>query len=102
MFLLFVTILGPILVFLLTWVAATVYRLYFPEEPLPFEKDPIVLRERATNAGESIPVGVREIRADQRRKRRKATITRVDYHYAWGGSDGFPEAWHEDLWRRRN
>jgi len=102
MFLLFATILGPIFVFLLTWVAATAYRLYFPEEPLPFERDPVVMREKARRAGQSVPVGVREIRADQRRKKRKSAVQFPDYHYAWGGSDGFPEAWREDLWRRRN
>ncbi len=95
-------LIGPILFFLLTWVVATVYRLYFPEHPLPFEEDPVVLREEATSRGNSIPVGVREIRADQRRKRRQGVPHMPDYHYAWGGSDGFPEAWRDDLWQRRN
>jgi hypothetical protein len=99
---LFATILGPILVFLITWIAATAYRIYFPEEPLPFERDPVVVREKATRAGQSIPVGVREIRADQRRKKRQDAIRYPEYHYARGWSDGFPEAWREDLWRRRN
>jgi hypothetical protein len=97
---LFFVLIGPILVFLIIWVGATVYRLYFPERPLPFEQDPVVKRERATLEGESIPVGVREIRADQRRERRQEDVT--VYNYAWGGSEGLPEEWHEDLWRRRN
>lgn len=101
MLLLLATLVGPILFFLLAWVVATVYRLYFPEHPLPFEKDPVVLREKATASGESIPVGVREIRADQRRNRRQRAQTPA-YTYAWGGSDGFPEDWRDDLWRRRN
>ncbi|NBC84940.1 MAG: hypothetical protein GVY25_01955 [Bacteroidetes bacterium] len=101
--LLFFTILGPIIVFLLLWVAATAYRIYFPEQPLPFERDPVVLREKARRAGQSVPVGIREIRADQRRQKRKdAQVLSPDYHYSWGGSDGFPDAWREDLWRRRN
>lgn len=97
---LFIVLVGPVLVFLLLWVGATVYRLYHPEEPLPFREDPVVQRERATAEGTPVPVGVREIRADQRRTRRQADTGA--YHYAWGGSDGIPEAWHEELWRRRN
>lgn len=101
MLLLLALLLGPILFFMITWVIATVYRLYFPERSLPFERDPVVIRERATAKGESVPVGVREIRADQRRARRQGT-RQSTYTYAWGGSDGFPEAWHENLWQRRN
>jgi hypothetical protein len=97
---LFFVLVGPILVFLVVWVGATVYRLYFPEHPLPFEQDPVVQRERATMEGESIPVGVREIRAHQRRERRQEDVT--VYNYAWGGSEGLPDEWREDLWRRRN
>jgi hypothetical protein len=97
---LFFVLIGPILVFLIIWVGATVYRLYFPEHPLPFDQDPVVKRERATLEGESVPVGVREIRADQRRERRQEDIT--VYNYAWGGSEGLPDEWREDLWRRRN
>mgnify|MGYP001165968637 CR=1 FL=1 len=101
MFILFVTLVGPIVFFMLTWVVATVYRLYFPEHPLPFEHDPVMVRQRAIAAGKSVPVGVREIQADERHRRRRAARER-SYHYAWGGSDGLPEQWEEDLWRRRN
>lgn len=97
---LFFVLVGPLLVFLMIWVGATVYRIYFPEHPLPFAEDPVVRRERATVEGESVPVGVREIRADQRRERRREDVT--VYNYAWGGSEGLPEEWYEDLWRRRN
>lgn len=97
---LFFVLVGPILLFLVIWVGATVYRLYYPERPLPFEEDPVMKRERATVEGDSVPVGVREIRADQRRERRQKDVT--VYNYAWGGSEGVPEEWREDLWRRRN
>lgn len=97
---LFFVLIGPILVFLMIWVGATVYRLYYPERPLPFEEESVVQRERATMEGKSVPVGVREIRADQRRARRQEDVT--IYNYAWGGSEGVPEEWREDLWRRRN
>lgn len=101
MLVLLVILLGPILFFMVTWAIATVYRLYFPERSLPFEEDPVVIRERATAKGKSVPVGVREIRADQRRARRQGA-QQSSYTYAWGGSDGFPEEWHENLWKRRN
>jgi len=97
---LFFVLIGPVLVFLIIWVGATVYRIYYPELPLPFEQDSVVQRERASLEGKSVPVGVREIRADQRRERRQENVT--VYNYAWGGSEGLPEEWHEDLWRRRN
>jgi hypothetical protein len=101
MLLLLATLVGPIVFFLLTWVVATVYRLYFPERPLPFERSPIVLRERATAQGENVPVGVREIREDQRRNRRQKEAQAPYQYHAWGET-GIPDEWHEDLWRRRN
>lgn len=100
MSLLFVVLVGPVFFLLLIWVGATVYRLYNPEQPLPFEEDPVVKRERATAEGTPMPVGVREIRADQRRSNRQSS--RNEYHYAWGGSDGVPDSWYDELWRRRN
>jgi hypothetical protein len=97
---LFFVLVGPVLVFLLIWAGATVYRLYFPEYPLPFDQNTVVKRERATANGERVPVGVREIRADQRREHRQENVT--IYNYAWGASEGVPESWREDLWKRRN
>ncbi|WP_051141312.1 hypothetical protein [Salisaeta longa] len=101
MVLLLATIVGPIALFLMAWVVATAYRLYFPEEPQPYHQHPVMIRERARAAGRAVPVGVREIQADQRYKRRREEAV-VQYHYAWDSSDGFPEAWREELWARRN
>jgi hypothetical protein len=100
MSLLFFVLVGPVLVFLLIWVGATVYRLYYPQHPLPYEEDPALQRREAARNGGCVPVGVREIREDQRRKRRQKDVT--VYNYAWGGSEGLPDEWREDLWRRRN
>jgi len=97
---LFFVLVGPILVFLMIWAGAAVYRLYYPEYPLPFGDDDVVKRAEAPSQGERIPVGVREIRADQRRERRQENVT--IYNYAWGASEGVPESWKEDLWKRRN
>jgi len=97
---LFFVLIGPILVFLVIWAAAAVYRLYFPERPLPFAQDDIMGPADAAPNGEYVPVGVREIRARQRRERRQEDVT--IYNYAWGASEGVPESWKEDLWHRRN
>ena len=96
----FAAVAVPVLFFMLTWVLTASYRICFPEEPLPFEKDRAALRQRTTTKGENVPVGVREIREDQRwRQRRRAEAV---YHYAEGGSIGLPSMWKEDLWERRN
>jgi hypothetical protein len=91
----------PTLFCMLTWVVVTVYRLYSPERPLPFELDPVFIRERAAAAGESLPVGAREIREDQRRYLGRQARTPYHYYAAFG-SEGLPPAWKEDLWLRRN
>ena len=100
MYLVFALIAVLTLFFMLAWVIVTVSRLCFPEKPLPLDRDPVMIRHRAMASGESVPVGVREIREDQQRYRVAHRL--VPYVYLEGGSDGFPAAWREDLWRRRN
>jgi hypothetical protein len=106
MLLLFATVVGPIFFFLLVWVAATVYRLYFPERPLPFEEDPVMKRKQATEEGQHVPVGLRDIRADQRhRRRQRAQEQEPDgetSRFVWHPSGSVPETWYDDLWQRRN
>jgi len=97
---LFFVLVGPILVFLVIWAAAAVYRLYFPERALPFAQDDSAWRSEAASRGEYVPVGVREIRARRRREGHREDVT--IYNYAWGASEGVPESWKEDLWHRRN
>jgi hypothetical protein len=97
---LFFVLVGPILVFLVIWAAAAAYRLYFPERAFPFAKGDTMWRAEAMADEEYVPVGVREIRARQRREQRQEDVT--IYNYAWGASEGVPEAWKEDLWHRRN
>lgn len=99
MYLLFAGLVGVTFFALLVWAGTMVYRLYHPERARPFDEHPVVQRERAAARGEQVSVGVREIRADRRRERRKEGPCR---EYVWGRSDGIPEAWREDLWRRRN
>lgn len=100
MFVLLAIVAAPILFFMLAWVAATAYRIYFPDRPMPLAKDAVVVRRRRAALGKHVPVGVREIREDQRRYLRQQV--RVPYHYAGSASEGLPSAWMEDLWRRRN
>jgi len=97
---LFLVVVGPVLVILVVWVGATVYRLYNPERPRPFEDDPVLERAQSSADGHPVPVGVREIRADQRRSRRQSDAGM--YRYARGRSKGVPEAWQRALWQRRN
>lgn len=99
MYLLFAGLVGVTFFALLIWAGTMVYRLYHPERVRPFEEHPVVQREKAAARGERVSVGVREIRADRRRERRKEALGR---DYVWGRSDGIPEEWREDLWQRRN
>lgn len=100
MFFLFAALVASTFFLLLIWAGATVYRLYHPENPRPFGEPSFLQRETPTAKGERVPVGIREIRADQRRKRRKQNEGVASY--TWGRSEGVPDPWFEDLWRRRN
>lgn len=95
----FALLVGSTLLVLVFWAGTMVYRLYHPEQPRPFAEPPVVQREQAAEEGKAVPVGVREIRADRRRERR---TQEVQSSYAWGRSQGIPDAWHDDLWHRRN
>lgn len=102
MYLTFAFLAAPLLFFMLVWVAVTAYRIYFPEKSIPFNRDPVVQRWWVGAAERGIPVGVREIREDQR-ERHRATTPMPSYHYANGYSlEGLPEDWIEDLHLRRN
>lgn len=97
MHVLFLLVVAPLFFFLLTWVVATVYRLYFPEYPLPLRSDAVRTRQRRSATGEHVSVGVREIREDQRRE-----VHSVSYRYAGFPSGQLPDDWAEDLYERRN
>lgn len=90
----------PVLFFMLTWAVVTVCRLVFPEEPVPAEHDPVLVRQEAALQGAYVPVGAREIREDRRYHLR--AYPPAPYRYVHGVSEGLPEIWAEDLWRRRN
>ncbi len=99
-FALFAIIAVPILFFMLTWVVVTACRIFFPEKPLLVDRDAALFRRHATQEGASIPVGIREIREDQRYLNHDAPQS--TYHFAHGDSEGLPLCWFEDLHGRRN
>ena len=90
----------PILFFMITWVAVTACKILFPPKESDVEQDPGRIRHIATKQGYSIPVGVREIREDQRYFTEQ--IKQTTYHYEQGDSEGLPMNWYEELANRRN
>lgn len=100
LYLTFAILVAPILFFVFTWAAVTAYRLLAPEKPILPGGDPVVVRKRATESGQYVAVGVREIREDQRLLFRDQI--RSPYYYSAGFSEGLPSIWMEDLWQRRN
>lgn len=85
---------------MLTWVVATVYRLYVPEAPLRSESDSVVrLSPRLRTINVPVAVGAREIKENQRRQLSASTS---HYSLSNGLSSGVPSDWVEDVWRRRN
>lgn len=98
--LIFLLVAVPVAFCMLTWVVATIYRLYFPETSIGSAPARIVRlppRLRPTNMAEA--VGVREIKENQRRQF-GSSVAR--YSYANGFSNGVPNDWVDDVWRRRN
>ena len=99
-FALFAIVAIPILFFMLTWVVVTACRIFYPEKPLLIERSEAAVRRRVTRKGASVPVGVREIREDQRNYQRRSP--QESYHYEHGDSEGLPLCWYEELHHRRN
>lgn len=85
---------------MMTWVIATAYRLYFPEKPIPLEKElTFVSRIQPASSQLPVPIGVRQIKEDQRRRRQSRSVS---YDFSNGISNGVPSDWLDDVWRRRN
>ncbi len=95
----FVVAVVPVVVFMAVWAMVTMYRILTPERPLPFVRDKAAERRAARARGESVGVGFREIHDDMRTHVRELA---GPYHHAGGCSHGIPEAWIEDMNRRRN
>lgn len=89
----------PVAVFVAVWSAVTIFRILYPERPLPLGRDGAAERRAARSRGEAVGVGFREIREDMRTHARELARP---YHHAGGCSHGIPESWIEDVHRRRN
>ncbi len=90
----------PIAFCMLTWVIATIYRLYFPEPSIrvvPSRSIRLPLRVKSMSV--ALAVGVREIKENQRRQ---FSSSATHYSFENGLSSGVPSDWVDDVWRRRN
>ncbi len=90
---------GPAMVLMAVWASVTLFRILFPERPLPRARNQTAERRAAVERGESVAVGFREIHEDMRVHARDLARP---YHHTGGSSDGFPDDWLDDLHRRRN
>jgi hypothetical protein len=95
----FVLVAVPAAVFMAIWTAVTMWRILFPERPLPLVRNGAAERRAARARGEAVGVGFREIHEDLRAEARtkERALDRVG-----GRPTRIPEAWLEDLQRRRN
>lgn len=91
----------PALVLAVIWTVVTIWRLLWPERPLPFVPDRAAERRAATARGEAVPVGFREIHDDARAQARSLALP-YRYPVADGLPHHLPEPWLDDLNRRRN
>lgn len=89
----------PTVLGMFAWALTVVYRLCFPARRPAYRVTPVLVR-RWAEVGEEVPVGVREIRENQRRVLAEQDYVR--YSYTGGISRGLPAAWVEDLQHRRN
>ena len=96
-FLLFIAV--PILLCMCAWVVLTVHRICFAPRQVTYRADRVLIRRQA-EVHEVVPVGVREIRENQRRVQQEQPSVR--YSYSEGYSQGVPSVWIEEIWRRRN
>lgn len=98
--LIFLIVAIPIVFCMITWVVATAYRLYFPEKTRPLERDlTFVSQFKPAHPELPVPIGVREIKEDERRRRLSQSAS---YLFTHGMSSGVPSDWLDDVWQRRN
>lgn len=99
----FVVAAVPALIFMAIWTVVTALRLLRPERSLPVMRNGVVERRAAGARGEALGVGFREIREDLKARQRAQTQEKTGAPDPVGEKAGrIPEAWLEDLYRRRN
>jgi hypothetical protein len=95
----FVLVALPAAVFMAVWTAVTMWRILYPERSLPLVRNGIAERRAARVRGEAVGVGFREIHEDLRAEARERARALDGVE---GRPSGIPEAWIDDLYRRRN
>jgi hypothetical protein len=99
----FVVAVIPAAIFMAVWTAVTVMRILFPEHSLPLLRNGVAERKAARTRGEAVGVGFREIHEDLRAKAREREREKARASEHRNEPVGrIPEAWIEDLYRRRN
>lgn len=97
MHVIFIAAVLPPLIVIMAWAAITAIRICIPERRTPSVQHRIWIRQQMEEARESTPVGVSEIRENQRRLLRK-----VQQAYSLSGARRVVDIWADDLWTRRN
>lgn len=100
-FMIFVMMVIPIAFFMIVWTIGVAYRLLAVEEPNPTPNDVAVLRKRMAEEGMGVPVGIREIREDQRCLDAFGDSSE-EYVYEGLPRYSLPHCWIENLEQRRN
>lgn len=96
MFLLF----ASILLVVVLWAVVCLCRICFPDRPAPLTNNPVEVRRELTEKGEAVPVGVHEIREDQRYLHTHRQV--AEYSYERDVYANLPAAWWDDLRQRCN
>ena len=92
---------GSIGMLVLMWTIVYAIQYVRPDGPLPLHKDPELVRRIQLKAGMKSKVRFSDIR-NLERSRVLFGQDDDDYQFIEGSSTGWPEAWVEDLYRRRN
>lgn len=91
----FLAVALPVVLLMAVWSGVMMYRILFPERPLPFEA--AGRRQRAVRRGEAVPVRLRDILEDQ------ALRAETPADPAAGAPPrSEPHPFADDLWARRN
>ncbi len=98
----FLVVIGAsIAVFFLQWVIVYALQFIRPDSPLPAHKDPHLVRRLQMKAGKRTSVRFSDIRYLER-DRVPVGDYGFEYSYLEGDSTGFPDAWNDDLFIRKN
>ena len=95
-----ILVITPFVFFLTVWVLVSFYRVMRPDEPR-IPSDVLLPPITLDPARYPVLVGARAIRETGRRDNRIRSLA-SPYDFLDGHSEGFPEAWWQDVVMRRN